>query len=87
MGAQMEKVSIFSQLCSKSYTLYGGKRWQTFIAGKLGEVSEMQQISHSAEFPRMPGIDPEGVGIRRHQATITIRKLLALEEARTRNEA
>jgi hypothetical protein len=87
MRATMNKVSVFAQLCSTSYTLYGGTRWQTFMEGRLGEVSEMQKMSHSAEFPRMPGIDPEGIAMRRHQATLMIRALLTAEDLRNANDA
>ena len=49
------------------------------MAGRLGGVSDMQKISHSAELPRMPGIDPDGMAIRRHEANQMIR-ILELQE-------
>lgn len=81
MSAQIKEKSVFTQLFATSYTLYGGKRWQTFFGSNLGDVSEMKEISHSAEFPTMPGIDPDGMAQRAHRARRMIRRLLATPDS------
>ena len=52
--------SLMSWFGTKSYLLYGGKEWQTVVAGVLGRSSTMQEYSNSVELPRMPMLDPEG---------------------------
>jgi hypothetical protein len=64
MNAQVREKSVFTQLFSTSYLLYGGKTWRTFLGGQLGQPSEMKEFSTSAEFPRMPMIDPDGLAQR-----------------------
>jgi hypothetical protein len=68
MRAQIREKSVFSQVFSTSYLLYGGKKWRTFFGGQLGGESGMKEISHSAELPRMPSIDPDGMAQRLQNA-------------------
>lgn len=75
-------LSIFS----KSYTLYGGKQWQTYMAGNLGPLSQMQEFSHSMEFPRMFALDPDGHAQRYCQATHLMTELVATEQERREGE-
>ena len=81
MSDQVKEKSVFTKLFTTSYTLYGGKSWQTFFGGTLGQVSEMKQISHSAEVPRMPSIDPDGMAQRAHEARRMIRLLISRDTA------
>jgi hypothetical protein len=76
MDAQMREKSIFTQLFSTSYLLYGGKTWRTFLGGQLGQPSEMKEFSTSAEFPRMPMIDPDGLAQRVQNARRMRKSLL-----------
>lgn len=69
-----EEMSIFTQLVKKVHLLYG-KEWRTFHGGHMGESSSLKQFSTSVEFPRMELVDPEGMQMRRWQASYRIREL------------
>ena len=60
MSESAEKASPFLSMISKSYTLYGGTKWQTFMGGNLGPPAQMQEIRHEMEVPRMFTLDPDG---------------------------
>jgi hypothetical protein len=77
-----EEMSIFTQLVKKVHLLYG-KEWRTFHSGHMGESSSLRQFSTSVEFPRMELIDPEGMQMRRWQASYRIREL---SDSSTRKE-
>lgn len=87
MEKQVRSQSIFTQLCSTSYCLYGNTKWQTYIGGSLNEVTEMKTLSSSSEFPRMIGIDPDGMAVRGHNAEKRIRMLLINEKGGVRNDS
>lgn len=63
-----EESSPLLSMMSKSYTLYGGKQWQTFIGGTLGQPTQMQEFKHEIEFPRMYALDPDGNAQRSREA-------------------
>jgi hypothetical protein len=71
---------LLSMIATKSYTLYGGKHWQTYMAGNLGAPSQMQEFSHSIEFPRMFALDPDGNAQRYRQATHLMTELVTAEK-------
>lgn len=73
---------LLSMIATKSYTLYGGKHWQTYMAGNLGAPSQMQEFSHSIEFPRMFALDPDGNAQRYGQATHLMTELVTAEKER-----
>ena len=61
---QIEKESIFAQLVTKSYLLYGN-RHATIMGGQLSEASGLGKFSHSVEVPRLEVIDPDYCQMRR----------------------
>jgi len=61
---QIEKESIFAQLVTKSYLLYGN-RHASIMGGQLSEAGGLGQISHSVEVPRLEVIDPDYCQMRR----------------------
>jgi hypothetical protein len=77
-----EEMSVFMQMFKKVRLLYG-KQWSTFHEGALSESSGLQQFSSEVEMPRMEFIDPEGMNLRRYQASVKIREL---SEASSREE-
>lgn len=70
-----EEMSVFLQMFKKVRLLYG-KQWSTFHDGTLSESSGLQQFSSEVEIPRMEFIDPEGMNLRRYQASVKIRELI-----------
>ena len=80
-----ETGSPLLSMMSKSYTLYGGKHWQTYLGGNLAPPSTMQEFSHAIEFPRMFVLDPDGDASRRRQATHLMTELVAAEFERRVN--
>ncbi|HOW65159.1 MAG TPA: hypothetical protein P5186_02695 [Candidatus Paceibacterota bacterium] len=77
-----EQMSVFMKLFSKVRLLYGNQ-WSVFHEGTLGDRSSLQQFSSSMEVPRMEFIDPEGMSLRRYQASVKIRELSNTTEAET----
>ncbi len=69
-----EEMSVFIKLFRKVRLLYG-KQWSTFHDDSLSDASSLQQFSSSVEMPRMEFIDPEGMNLRRYQASVRIREL------------
>ena len=61
---QIEKESIFAQLVTKSYLLYGN-RHASIMGDQLSEATGLGQISHSVEVPRLEVIDPDYCQMRR----------------------
>lgn len=74
MDEQIEQGSLFAQLVSKSYLLYGN-RHSYLMEGNLTAPAELQGISTSFEMPRMEGIDPEEAQMRRLGALATLSEL------------
>lgn len=82
-----EKSSPLLSMISKSYTLYGGNQWQTYMGGNLAPPSTMQEFSHAIEFPRMFALDPDGNARRYRQATHLMRELVTSEKERRASES
>jgi hypothetical protein len=76
-----EARSVFMQLFKKTQLLYG-KKWSSFNDGKLTEASALQKISSSVEIPRLEEIDPEGMALRRLNASINLAALSANHEVK-----
>lgn len=73
---------------SKSFTLYGGKQWQTYFgAGGLHPPQLMSEFSHRMEFPRLPTIDPDGFARRQRRASHHMRGLVEQEMHRREESA
>ncbi|MDB4265140.1 hypothetical protein N9891_00165 [bacterium] len=77
MRVVMEEATPLMSMVSKSYSLYGGPKWQTYHDGGLGGVTPMQSFSNSAELPRLHLIDPDGLAIRNYDGRGMVRNLLA----------
>jgi hypothetical protein len=73
---EVERRSIFAQLVSKSYLLYGNQH-AYFSDGELSTPSGLQGISTSVEVPRMETIAPEQCQMRRLGALVQLKKLKA----------
>lgn len=69
-----EELSVFAKLFKNVRLLYG-REWRTFHGGRLGESSDLEQVSTSVEFPRMEFLDPERMQLRRLHASLRIREL------------
>lgn len=82
-----EKGSPLLSMMSKSYTLYGGKHWQTYMGGVLAPPSTMQEFSHAIEFPRMFALDPDGNAQRYRQANHLMTELVTAEKERRSGES
>lgn len=82
-----EKSSPLLSMISKSYTLYGGNQWQTYMGGILAPPSTMQEFSHAIEFPRMFALDPDGNARRYRQATHLMTDLVTSEKERRASES
>lgn len=80
-----EKSSPLLSMISKSYTLYGGTQWQTFIGGNLGPPSKMQEFRHEIEFPRMFALDPDGNAQRFRGASHLMAELVNAEAKQRRS--
>jgi len=59
--------SIFEKFAKNIQIIYG-TRWAILVDGKLGQITNFNEFGHSAEFPRVEIIDPEGMAIRKLQA-------------------
>lgn len=66
--------SIFAQLVKNVQIIYGSK-WSIYMEGNLGEDTSFHELTSSIEFPRLEIIDPEGMALRRLQASTKIRAL------------
>lgn len=66
--------SIFAQLAKNVEIIYGS-RWSIMVEGKLGEDMPFKKYGPSMEFPRVEEIDPEGMALRRIQASAQIKDL------------
>ncbi len=78
----MEKGNTLIGLFSKSYTLYGGKQWQTYSDGRLDEPTTMNEYSHSMEMPRFVTVDPDGCAQRIRHASRKVSNLIDRERQR-----
>lgn len=74
---QIEKESIFAQLVTKSYLLYGN-RHAVIMGGQLSDAGGLGEFSHSVEVPRLEVIDPDYCQMRRISA---LRYLAARRQA------
>lgn len=63
--------SVFAKLVKNVQVIYGST-WSVMIGGRLGEASGFHEFSGSMEFPRLEGIDPEGMAMRRIEAGSSI---------------
>jgi len=86
MSDAVEKGSVFLSMISKSYALYGGHRWRTYIDGNLGKSSEMKGYSTSMEIPRFYVMHPDQAARRRRQSLRLISEIEAKEAARLEQE-
>jgi hypothetical protein len=69
----VQEHSVFLNLIQQVTLLYGGRTWRTFRPdGTLSEASEMKVSSTTVEVPRLELLDPEGMQIRRLQASARI---------------
>jgi len=66
--------SVFAKFAKNVHIIYGS-RWAVMMEGKLGQATDFSQFGHSMEFPRVEIIDPEGMAIRRIQATSNIERI------------
>lgn len=80
--AHSNELSVFKQMCSNSYLIYGDRGFRYSRDGELGEFSAMQTFSTQMELPRLAMIDPEGVVIRRHNAITMTNRLAAAIRSR-----
>jgi hypothetical protein len=72
VSKEAREKSIFAKLAKNIQIIYGS-RWSVMVEGKLGQTTDFNEISHSAEFPRVEIIDPEGMAIRRIQSISQIK--------------
>lgn len=86
MSKSAEESSSLLSMISKSYTLYGGNQWQTFIGGALGQPSQMQEFKHEIEFPRMYVLDPDGNAQRNREALHLMAQLVSGEMKRRKSK-
>ena len=68
------KKLVFANLVKNVEIIYGS-RWSIMVEGKLGEDAPFKQSESSVEFPRLEEIDPEGMALRRLQASVQINDL------------
>ena len=68
------KRSVFANLAKNVEIIYGS-RWNILVEGKLGEDAPFNQWESLVEFPRLEEIDPEGMVLRRFQASAQIKDL------------
>ena len=73
---QARESSVFLSVVRSLEIIYGNK-WAVFMRGNLGSESSFGQFSHSMEIPRLEKIDPEGMAIRRLQASTRIKEIKA----------
>ncbi len=67
--------SIFAKFAKNIQIIYGS-RWAVMtVDGKLGQAADFKKFGHSMEPPRVEIIDPEGMAIRRIQATSDIERV------------
>ncbi len=74
VSKEIREKSVLMKLVKKVDILYGNQ-WSAAIQGNLGDPTPFQSISHSIEFPRLEEVDPEGMAIKRFQATIKIKHI------------
>ncbi|MCB1085494.1 MAG: hypothetical protein KDM63_00490 [Verrucomicrobiae bacterium] len=76
-----DKESSLLSLLSKSYVLYGDRKWRTYHGGNLGESSEMNEISTSFELSRFHVMHPDQAARRRRQLVRQMLEIEKMEEA------
>jgi len=74
VSKQAKEMSVFAKFARHFEIIYGNQ-WATSVEGKLGDPSPFSEFSHTMEFPRLEVIDPEGMAIRRFQASARIEEL------------
>lgn len=74
VSRDVHEKSIFMKLVKNVSIIYGDQ-WSIMVQGKLGDATPFKEVFHSMEFPRLEEIDPEGMAIRRYQATPKIMNL------------
>jgi hypothetical protein len=68
--------SVLMQIAHEVAILYE-RSWSTFQGNQLGDVAELQKVSHGMEIPRLEMIHPEGMQMRNLHALTQIRELEA----------
>ena len=75
INSGVEKHSVFLKLMTRVTLLYG-KKWRVFYAdGTLSEPSGLKELSNTFEVPRLDLVDPEGMQMRRLNASARIAEL------------
>ncbi len=74
INAETERRSVFAQVITKVDMLYGDIM-RSFHDGALTEPTSLKEHSVQVEFPRIDGIDPEGMVLRRLDALTAIYQL------------
>jgi hypothetical protein len=75
INSGVEKHSVFLKLVTRVTLLYG-KKWRVFYPdGTLSEPSGLQELSNTFEVPRLDLVDPEGMQLRRLNASARIAEL------------
>jgi len=74
VGREAKEKSVFAKFARHFQIIYGDQ-WATFVRGKLGGPSPFSSFGHEMEFPRLEAIDPEGMALRRLQASARVGEL------------
>lgn len=75
--AHKNEFSVFSQLVTTSYLIYGNEGFRSSYDGEMAEFAPMKSVSVSMEAPRLAMIDPEGVMARNLEASRAADRLSA----------
>jgi len=70
----MRQHSVLVSLVKHVQMVYGST-WCSLLNGQLNEESRFAEFQESMEFPRVESIDPEGMRMRRIQASLELRRL------------
>ncbi|MFC2016932.1 hypothetical protein ACFLUD_00780 [Chloroflexota bacterium] len=70
----MRKQSVLVSLVKHVQVVYGST-WCNLLNGQLNEESHFSEFQESMEFPRVESIDPEGMRIRRINASLELQRL------------
>ena len=74
VGEEAKEKSVFVKFAKSVQILYGSM-WSIMADGKLREATAFKELRSSMEIPRLERIDPEGMAIKRIQATIELNNL------------
>ena len=76
VSKSMREQSVLVSLVKHVQIVYGST-WSNLIGGKLSDDNRFAEFHEDMEFPRLESIDPEGMKIRRIQATLELQQLEA----------